>query len=125
MAISVALNTFLVYLGNPFVLKILLKRIKNLKSLFADSVTRLLSYDELSFFSIEIFLYSIIFFFQDKKKDKKDKKKDKKKKKGDEEEEEEEKEEEEEADEEEEEKTKGGKKKDKKKGRVRSDLIKL
>lgn len=102
-----------------------LKRIKNLKSLFADSVTRLLSYDELSFFSIEIFLYSIIFFFKDKKKDKKDKK-DKKKKKGDEDvEEEEEKEEEEEADEEEEEKTKGGKKKDKKKGRVRSDRIKL
>lgn len=55
MAISVALNTFLVYLGNPFVLKILLKRIKNLKSLFADSVTRLLSYDELSIISIEIF----------------------------------------------------------------------
>lgn len=118
---------YLSSLLNLFVLKILLKWIKNLKSLFADFVTRLLSYDELSFISIEIFLYSIIFFFKDKKKDKKDKKKDKKKKKGDEdeEEEEEEKEEEEEADEEEEEKTKGGKKKDKKKGRVRSDLIKL
>lgn len=115
---------YLSSLLNLFVLKILLKQIKNLKSLFADSVTRLLSYDELSFFSIEIFLYSIIFFFQDKKKDKKDKKKDKKKKKGDEdEEEEEEKEEEEEADEEEEEKTKGGKKKDKKKGRVCSDRV--
>lgn len=113
---------YLSSLLNLFVLKILLKWIKNLKSLFADSVTRLLSYDELSFISIEIFLYSIIFFFQDKKKDKKDKKKDKKKKKGDEDEEEE-KEEEEEADEEEEEKTKGGKKKDKKKGRVRSDRV--
>lgn len=108
---------------NLSVLKILLKQIKNLKSLFADFVTRLLSCDELSFISIEIFLYSIIFFFKDKKKDKKDKK-DKKKKKGDEDvEEEEEKEEEEEADEEEEEKTKGGKKKDKKKGRVRSDRV--
>lgn len=113
---------YLSSLLNLFVLKILLKQIKNLKSLFADSVTRLLSYDELSFISIEIFLYSIIFFFKDKKKDKKDKKKDKKKKKGDEDEEEE-KEEEEEADEEEEEKTKGGKKKDKKKGRVRSDRV--
>lgn len=113
---------YLSSLLNLFVLKILLKRIKNLKSLFADSVTRLLSYDKLSFISIEIVLYSIIFFFQDKKKDKKDKKKDKKKKKGDEDEEEE-KEEEEEADEEEEEKTKGGKKKDKKKGRVRSDQV--
>lgn len=72
---------YLSSLLNLFVLKILLKWIKNLKSLFADTVTRLLSYDELSFFSIEIFLYSIIFFSRIRRKTKKIRRKTKRRRK--------------------------------------------